>query len=77
MKMTKKQVKEWLNFEGVTDITDWSCERINELRKKEEWFNEVGYSSGVYGVSGCVLQGHKTLNFYVIKTRSSALFCVM
>lgn len=47
------------------------------LEKKEEWFNEVGYSSGVYGVSGCVLQGHKTLNFYVITTRSSALFCVM
>lgn len=39
MKMTKKQVKEWLKFEGVTDITSWSCEQINELRKKEEWFN--------------------------------------
>lgn len=77
MKMTKKQVKEWLKFEGVTDITSWSCDQINELRKKEDWFNEVGYSYGVYGVSGCVLQGHKTLNFYVITTRSSALFCVM
>lgn len=77
MKMTKKQVKEWLKFEGVTDITNWSCEQINELRKKEEWFNEVGYSSGVYGVSGGVFQGHKTLNFYVITTRSSALFCIM
>lgn len=76
MKMTQKQVKEWLNYEGVTDITSYSHEEIQKIKNDEEYFNEVGYSMGKYGCNGCVLQGHKTLNFYVITRRNTTLFSI-
>ena len=76
MKMTKKAIKEWIKL-GATDITNWSVEDVQKLHDKEEYFNEVGYSMGTYGVTGCVLQGHKTLNFYVITARNSNLFYCM
>lgn len=76
MKYTQKQIKEWLNFEGVTDITHATMEEIQKIKNDEEWLNEVGYSQGKYGCNGCILQGHKTLKFYVITARTSALYCI-
>lgn len=72
MKMTKRAIKAWIKL-GATDITNWSIEEIQKLHDEEEWFNEVGYSIGTYGVTGCVLQGHKTLTFYVITANNSNL----
>ena len=77
MEYTLKQIKDWKKYERVTDISNLNCEQIKELREKEEYFNEVGYSHGIYGVNGCILQGHKSLNFYIITRRSVALFCIM
>ena len=76
MKITQKQIKEWLNYEGVTDITHYTSKDIQAIKESEGWFNEVGYSMGKYGCNGCILQGHKTLKFYVITSRSTALFSI-
>ncbi len=76
LKLTQKQIKECLNFDGVIDITNMSNKEIQEIKQKEGYFNEYAYSQGLYGCNGCVLQGHKTLTFYVITKRSSALFSI-
>lgn len=76
MKMKLKDVKSWLNFEGVVDITHKTHEEIQAIKNKEGYFNEVGYSMGIYGCNGCVLQGHNTLTFYVITARTTALFSI-
>lgn len=76
LKLTQKQIKEWLNFNGVIDITNMSNKEIQELKQKEEYFNEYAYSTGIYGCNGCILQGHKTLTFYVITKRTTALFSI-
>ena len=53
-----------------------SHKEIQEIRQKEEYFNEYAYSTGIYGCNGCILQGHKTLTFYVITKRTTALFSI-
>jgi len=56
------------------DITRYSDSDIQALKNEEQFFHRVAYSIGVYGVTGCVLQGHKTGKLYKITSRNSNLF---
>lgn len=73
MKTTLKEIK---NF-NAEDITYISFNDMNELRKKEGYFNEIVYSMGTYGVTGCVIQGNNSGKMYKITNRTSAIFMVM
>ena len=50
----------------------------NETRKNiesvEGYYTQIGYSAGVYGCNGMLLQGHKTGKLYAITARTSAIF---
>lgn len=73
MKTSLKEIKGY----NAEDITYIGFEEMNELRKKEGYFKEIAYSMGVYGVTGCVIQGNNSGKIYKIASRTSALFMVM
>lgn len=70
MKTTLKEIKAFY----CEDITRLSSDDIQALKNSEEFFSRVAYSIGVYGLTGCVLQGHKTGKLYKITSRNSNLF---
>ena len=76
MKTTLKDIKEYIRIGLATDITYYSFDQINELRK-DTWFDTVAYSTGVYGLNGVVLRDHKTGKMYAIASRTNALFQMM
>ena len=51
---------------------------VNETREAiefvEGYYTQIGYSAGVYGCNGMLLQGHKTGKLYAITARTSAIF---
>ena len=40
----------------------------------QERYEQVGYSTGVYGLNGALFQGKETGTMYAITARSTALF---
>ena len=52
------------------------AENITNANPKsiKEPVEKIGYSSGVYGLNGGLLQGRESGNFYAITARSSNLF---
>lgn len=77
MKTSKKELLAYASSINAIDINKYSFEEIEALRKNEEYFEEVAYSIGIYGVSAYLCQGHKTKQFYIVPSRSSTLFQVM
>lgn len=77
MKTSKRELLAYASSINAIDINKYSFEEIEALRKNEEYFEEVAYSIGIYGVSAYLCQGHKTKQFYVIPSRSTTLFQVM
>lgn len=77
MKTSKKELLAYASSINPIDINKYSFEEIEALRKNEEYFEEVAYSIGIYGVSAYLCQGHKTKQFYIVPSRSSTLFQVM
>lgn len=66
-KLTLKEIRRFIALGMAEDITT-KFDEINEPVEK------VGYSTGVYGLSGGLLQGRKTGKMYAITARSSTLF---
>lgn len=73
-KYIKKELKNMLELGLAVDITTLSSKEIENIYNKEQHIEQVGYCSGVYGVSGCLLKGYKTGTYYVITARNSNLF---
>lgn len=73
MKTTLHDIKEFVKRGLATDITSYSFDQINELRK-DTWFDTVAYATGIYGLNGVVLQDHQTGKLYAITSRTNALF---
>ena len=69
---TQKQIK---NTYAV-DITHYDDKTIKELRQKEQYFDEVAWSKGLYGVNGLLLQGHNTGTLYKITARVTSIYSV-
>ena len=74
MKTTLKDIKELAKGYNVTDITNISSEGAELLHKKEGMFWNVAYSTGMYGVTGKVVQGNATGRLYAITSRTSAIY---
>jgi hypothetical protein len=70
MKTTLKDIKAFY----CEDITTLSSEDVKALKDKEVTFIRVCYSVGVYGLTGCILQGYTTKTLYKITSRNSNLF---
>lgn len=65
---TRKQLRGFVRLRMAQDITDSDPKSITEPVEK------IGYSSGVYGLNGGLLQGRESGNYYAILARSSNLF---
>ena len=76
MKISKKNVIELGNNLQATDITYKSFGEMQELIKKEKSFYSIAQAFGTYGINAEIVKGYKTGTFYVIKSRTSAIFMV-
>lgn len=76
MKLSQKNIKEMVERKLAIDITYCTDKEIQEIKVNEGWFNELGYSAGVYGCNGLLLQGNKTKQLYAITSRTSAVYCI-
>ena len=74
MKTTQKMIRNYLKEIDTIDCTNWTVEDYNAAMKKEGWMVEVARSHGTYGCNGLVMMGRRTGFYYVVPSRSSALF---
>lgn len=77
MKTSKKELLAYASTINAICVDRWSFEEIEALRKEESYFNEVAYSSGIYGVTAYLFQGNITKKYYLVSSRNSALYQVM
>ena len=73
MKTTLHDIKEFVKRGLATDITSYSFDQINDLRKNT-WFDTIAYATGIYGLNGIVLRDVNTGIMYAITSRTNALF---
>lgn len=76
MKTSKKNLIELGDKLNAIDITYKSFEEMQELIKKEQAFNNIAQAFGIYGINAEIVKGYKTGTFYIIKSRTSAIFMV-
>ena len=72
-KYTQRELKNLVNIGAAVSLNNWSFEQINELRRTKS-LDKIGYSSGIYGINGGLVQDRETGNCYAITARNSALF---
>ena len=70
MKYTQKQLRDLVRLGCAEDYTNKPSEYIYTLRRLEK----VGYSSGVYGINGGLVQDTENGALYAIIGRCSNLF---
>lgn len=73
-KYTQKQLRAMVNDGIAEDITNADNNTREELEKKEGWLRQIGYSAGVYGCNGMLLQGHNSGTLYAITSCTNAVF---
>ena len=73
-KYTQKELKNLVAFGAAEDITTGDNETRKAIEASEGYYTQIGYSAGVYGCNGMLLQGHKTGKLYAITARTSAIF---
>lgn len=74
MKITQKMIRNYLYESNSVDCTNWGTPDFNRVNEAEGGFDEIGRSHGVNGMNGLVMRGRKTGTYYVVPSRSSALF---
>lgn len=73
-KYGQREIKALVKSGAAVDITNHDNAARQELESREKYLDKVGYSVGVYGLNGGLLQGHKSGTLYAITARTSALF---
>lgn len=73
-KYTQKQLRAMVADGIAENITNADNNVREELEKKEGWLQQVGYSAGVYGCNGMLLQCRNSGTLYAITARTSAVF---
>lgn len=76
MKTSKKNIIELGNNLKAVDITYKNFEEMQELIKKEQFFTSIAQAFGIYGINAEIVRGYKTGTFYIITSRTSAIFMV-
>ena len=71
---TQKELKKLVTLGAAEDITRGDNETRKEIESVEGYYTQIGYSAGVYGCNGMLLQGHKTGKLYAITARTSAIY---
>lgn len=74
MDISRKKIIELAENLQAKDITYLSFEELNKLIKDEQAFDYVASSCGTYGVNAKIVRGYNTKTFYVITSRTSAVF---
>lgn len=69
IRYTQKQLKELVKRGIAQDVT-----HAIEQSAISEPYRQVGYSCGVYGCSGLLLQGLTTGNLYAVTSRTMAIY---
>lgn len=69
-KYTQKQLRELVRLGCAEDYTHKPSEYIYTLRS----LDKIGYSSGVYGLNGGLVEGMETGTLYAIIGRCANLF---
>lgn len=70
-KYTRKELKKLVRGGMAHDLTNATDTEITE---QQQHTRKVGYSSGIYGINGCLIQNTKTGKYYVVTARNSTLF---
>lgn len=73
-KYGQRELKALVRSGAAVDISNHDNNARHELEALEGYLDKVGYSSGVYGLNGGLLQGHNSGKLYAITARTSALF---
>lgn len=73
-KYTQKQLREMVKDGIAIDVSHGTNEARRAIEAEEEYYNQVGYASGLYGCSGMLLQGHKTGKLYAVVGRVQAIY---
>jgi len=73
-KYTQKELKNLVRTGAAVDITNHGTAEYKALINKEKDLEKLGYSSGIYGINGGLLQGQETGTLYAITARSTAAF---
>jgi len=77
MKVNKKDILNMAKNLNAEDLTNASIEYINQTKEKEQYFEDVAHSLGVYGCNACIVKGHKTSKFYFVRARNRNLWYLM
>ena len=73
-KYTQKELKNLVALGVAEDITRGDNETRDAIELAEGYYTQIGYSAGVYGCNGMLLQGHKTGKLYAITARTTAIY---
>lgn len=73
-KYTQRELKTLVRTGAAVDITSHGTAEYKALIEKEKDLDKLGYSSGIYGLNGGLLQGQETGTLYAITARSTAVF---
>ena len=72
-KYTQREIKNFVLLGLAEDLTQASDE---EIKSKIKHCEKVGYSSGIYGINGGLIQNTETGEYYAITARNSNLFMI-
>ena len=72
-KYTQREIKKLVSLGLAEDLTQASHE---EIKSKIKHCEKVGYSSGIYGINGGIIQDIRSGQIYAFTARNSALFMV-
>ena len=71
-KITKKEIREYIKLGFAQDITTYSFDQVEQLRKARA-LDVIAISYGIYGMTGALLQDENG-ECYAIAARNSSLF---
>lgn len=71
-KYTQKALRELVRLGAAENITNYNFDQMKEFLHGHS-LDKIGYSSGVYGANGCLLQDTQTGTLYAITARNTAL----
>mgnify|MGYP001047781745 FL=1 len=72
-KYTLKELKNLVKIGAASDITDFDFDQMNQFLHLHT-LDKIGYSSGVYGINGGLMQDRNTSALYAITRRNGTLF---
>lgn len=67
-KYTLKELREYVRLGFATDLTNEDPDKI------PNHYEKIGYSTGIYGLNGGLIQDMESGQYYAILARSSNLF---